>query len=141
MAVFEGNSNRAKTEVFPYDLDLRGFPDGIAQFILEKYRHVKGNLYIDRGYNLKLPEGLFIEGNLELSGSCIQALPRGLTVCGDLYLSRTLFVWTLPENLSVGGNLYVMDSQLDGQELPETISVGGCVIDSNYLYDLGGEKS
>ncbi|MBQ8156882.1 hypothetical protein IJ102_00605 [Candidatus Saccharibacteria bacterium] len=136
MANSKENSNRTETEVFPYDLDLRGFPDGIVQFILEKYRRVKGNLYIDRGFDLKLPEGLFIEGNLELFGSSIQALPRGLTVCGNLYLSRTLFVRTLPEDLSVGGNLDILDSQLDGQKLPETISVGGCVIDSNYLYNL-----
>ena len=137
MANFNEKSNQAETGVFPYDLDLRGFPDGIARFILEKYRHVKGNLYVDKGFNIKLPEGLYVEGDLNLSGSFIQALPKGLTVCGSLDLSRTLFVRTLPEDLSVGGDLRIVDSSLDGLALPENISIGGRIIDSSYFANSG----
>ena len=139
MAVFEENPNRAETEVYPFNLDLRRHSRGAIRFILGKFGHIKGDLIL-RDTNVDaLPDELFVEGDLDLSGSSIRALPEGLTVGGDLYLTRVYHLFEFPDSLSIGGDL-VLDSSINGA-LSKNISVGGCVIDSNYLNNLGGEKS
>jgi len=55
----------------------------------------------------KLPDNLFIKGNLDIQGSKeISKLPLKLTVGGDLHLIGTS-VKSLPEDLIVGGKIYV----------------------------------
>ena len=141
MAVFEENSNRTETRVYPYDLDLRDFTGEAICFFLDRYRWIKGNLILGDTNVDALPDGLFIEGNLYLTGSCIERLPKNLTVCGDLFLVHVYSIHEFPEDLSVGGNLYVFNSSLNGQKLPDSTSIGGrVVIDNNYCR-TGDDKS
>ena len=139
MAVFEENSNRTETRVYPYDLDLRDFTGEAICFFLDRYSWIKGDLIL-RDTNIEtLPDGLFIEGDLYLSGSFIERLPKNLTVCCDLFLVRVYSIHAFPEDLWVGGDLYVANSSLNGQELPDSASIGGRVIDSSYFTNWGGE--
>ena len=141
MANFKENSKGTETKVYPYNLDLRGFTGEAICFFLNRYRWIKGDLILVGTDIETLPDGLFIEGDLYLSGCFIERLPKNLTVCCDLFLVRVYSIHAFPEDLSVGGNLYVFNSSLNGQKLPDSASIGGRVIDNNYLYNLGGEKS
>ena len=62
------------------------------------------------------------DGNLNLSYTDIQTLPDNLTVGGWLYLIGTQ-IQTLPDNLTVGGWLYLIGTQI--QTLPDNLTVGG----------------
>ena len=141
MAVFEENSNRTETKVFPCSLDMSGSPGWAIFSILDGHRYIRGDLILRDTHLDILPDQLFVEGDLDFTNSCIEELPDGLAVGGDLYLVRSRLIHELPDNLYVGGDLYIVDSSLNGQKLPENISIDGHIIDSNYLYSLGGEKS
>jgi hypothetical protein len=52
----------------------------------------------------------------------ITSLPENLQVGGNLYLNGTP-ITSLPENLQVGGNLYLSDTPITS--LPENLQVGG----------------
>ena len=58
----------------------------------------------------------------DLENTPIQSLPEGLSVGGNLYLEKTQ-IQSLPEGLSVNGNLDLEYTQI--QSLPEGLSVGG----------------
>ena len=62
------------------------------------------------------------DGNLDLHGTEITTLPENLTVGGYLYLSNT-GITALPENLTVGGDLYLSGTRITA--LPENLTVSG----------------
>ena len=62
------------------------------------------------------------KGNLDLKGTPKISLPDNLTVGGDLYLSDTK-ITSLPNNLTVGGNLNLSDTKITS--LPNNLTVGG----------------
>ena len=62
-------------------------------------------------------------GSLYLTGTLIDSLPNGLTVRENLHLSHHLYIKTLPDDLAVGGNLYLACTSITS--LPEGLKVGG----------------
>ena len=62
------------------------------------------------------------DGNLDLWHSDVQALPDNLTVGGSLYMSGTQ-ITALPDNLTVGGSLDLRGTQITA--LPDNLTVGG----------------
>ncbi|WP_080206176.1 hypothetical protein [Salmonella enterica] len=54
--------------------------------------------------------------------SCVDTLPDNLTVGGSLYLSGTS-ITTLPDNLTVGGSLHLSGTSIT--TLPDNLTVGG----------------
>ncbi|EDR1072918.1 hypothetical protein MDP99_004652, partial [Salmonella enterica] len=61
--------------------------------------------------------------NLDLEDvSGVDTLPDNLTVGGGLYL-RDTSITTLPDNLTVGGGLYLRDTSIT--TLPDNLTVGG----------------
>ncbi|EDS0722031.1 hypothetical protein GP103_004604, partial [Salmonella enterica] len=54
--------------------------------------------------------------------SCVDTLPDNLTVGGGLYLRGTS-ITTLPDNLTVGGGLYLRGTSIT--TLPDNLTVGG----------------
>lgn len=72
---------------------------------------------------LNLPEGARIKHDLDLLGlTAITTLPDNLSVGGNLYLSGT-GIRALPNNLHVGGDLYLTDTPIT--VLPVDLRVGG----------------
>jgi hypothetical protein len=74
-------------------------------------------------------EYLNIEGDLNLSFTKIQSLPDNLKVGGDLYLYDSSNIKSLPDNLTVGGDLDLTLSLLES--LPNNLKVGGHL----FIYD------
>ena len=72
------------------------------------------------------PDGLSVDGSLDFYCESMTTLPEDLTVGGNLFLHHCQSLKALPENLSVGGNLH-----LDGckaiKELPDNLAVGGYI--------------
>ena len=141
MANSKENSSWAETKVFPCSLDISGYPGWAIFSILDGHRYIRGDLILRDTHLDILPDQLFVEGDLDFTNSCIEKLPDELAVGGDLYLVRSRLIHELPDNLYVGGDLYVANSSLNGQKLPDSASIGGRVIDNNYLHNLGGDKS
>jgi hypothetical protein len=62
------------------------------------------------------------KGPLDLTNTPIKSLPDNLSVGGDLYLYDTS-IQSLPDNLKVGGNLFLSKTPI--QSLPDNLEVGG----------------
>ncbi len=71
------------------------------------------------------PAGLRVLGVLDLRDTAVTDLPRGLTVSGSLLLNGSAIttLTTLPDDLSVGGSLYLGATAITA--LPQGLTVGG----------------
>jgi hypothetical protein len=79
-------------------------------------QEVKNKIILDKAKNSK---------SFNLSGTTqLTSLPEGLSVGGNLYLEGCTGLTSLPEGLSVGGNLY-LEGCTGLTSLPERLSVGG----------------
>ena len=71
------------------------------------------------------------KGDLDLRYTKITSLPDNLTVGGHLYLSDTPPITSLPDNLTVGGNLELSYAKITS--LPNNLTVRGYLNLSNSL--------
>lgn len=83
----------------------------------------------------EIPADIVLGGNLNLFGTAVEKLPCGLTLGGNLNFPDSLL--SLPQKLTVGGNLYISGASAL-EELPEDLTVyGNLTISSakieNYL--------
>lgn len=77
----------------------------------------------ETGYTLGYSDGVYSYGDsLNLRGTPIQSLPDNLAVGGYLYLIDTPIQF-LPDNLTVGYSLNLRGTQI--QSLPDNLTVGG----------------
>ena len=86
------------------------------------------------------PDGLTVDGDLVLFGCTTTALPNELTVGGNLYLINSKSLTALPRNLKVGGNLF-LENCTSLTALGNNLKVGGGLdlTDCESLTSLPGD--
>jgi hypothetical protein len=94
----------------------------------EKYFH-KGTLELPGELITKLPKILEVTEQLDLSYSTVTELPEKLIVGDDLYLYDCRDLKSLPDNLYVGGTLYMQRTSIKefpiGMEVKNSIWLKG----------------
>lgn len=110
-----------ESRVIQGDLDLTNVQQGVSANALPDNLHVTGNMTMPRNNSIRTtPANLRVDGNLDMLNSVARIKP-GLVVGGNLLVPSN--VKSLPINLSVGKDLYLVFSEI--QNLPKGLRVGG----------------
>lgn len=97
-----------------------------AKVILKAYTTNDGDVLLNDVYTqVDLPDGLNVKGDFSIA-TCrnFTSLPNNLTVNGDLYAYKSGLT-ALPKNLKVGGNVSILDTNI--KSIPQDIEIGGNV--------------
>lgn len=99
-------------------LNLRYCPESVLDNLPENME-IRGNLSLSTKIT-SLPRGLKIEGGLDLGGCySLESLPEDLKIGWYLSLVNCFNLESLPQGLKVGKEIYIPQSGIDPQSVPE----------------------